>query len=85
LIVYESPFRVGHTLKAALEVLGNRQAAVCIELTKQFERVSRGWLADLAAEFEGKPVKGEVALVFAGSNPKFARDDETEGEGDEEQ
>ena len=84
LIVYESPFRVGHTLKAALEVLGNRQAAVCIELTKQFERVSRGWLADLAAEFDGKPVKGEVALVVAGSNPKFARDDNEEEGGDEQ-
>ncbi len=84
LIVYESPFRVGHTLKAALEVLGNRQAAVCIELTKQFERVSRGWLSDLSAEYDGKPVKGEVALVFAGSNPKFARDEEADGESDDE-
>ena len=84
LIVYESPFRVGHTLKAALEVLGNRQAAVCIELTKQFERVSRGWLADLATEYEGRPVKGEVALVIAGSNPKFARDDAAEEEGEGE-
>ena len=83
LIAYESPFRVGHTLKAALEVLGNRQAAVCIELTKQFERVSRGWLADLVAEYEGKTVKGEVALVIAGSNPKFSRAadaDESDGE-----
>ena len=82
LVVYESPFRVGHTLKAALEVLGNRQAAVCIELTKQFERVSRGWLADLAAEYDGKTVKGEVALVIAGSNPKFARADTDESDGE---
>ncbi len=78
LVLYESPFRVGHTLKAALEVLGNRQAAVCIELTKQFERVSRGWLADLATEYDGRAIKGEVALVIAGSNPTFARDDEEE-------
>ena len=84
LIVYESPFRVGHTLKAALEVLGNRQAAVCIELTKQFERVSRGWLSDLVNEFDGKAIKGEVALVFAGSNPKFARDDAPDSESDGE-
>ena len=82
LVVYESPFRVGHTLKAALEVLGNRQSAVCIELTKQFERVSRGWLADLAAEYDGKTVKGEVALVIAGSNPKFARADADESDGE---
>ena len=83
LVIYESPFRVGHTLKAALEVLGNRQAAVCIELTKQFERVSRGWLADLAAEYDGKAIKGEVALVIAGSNPKFARSDDGDEESDQ--
>jgi len=83
LIVYESPFRIAHTLRAALEVLGNRQAAVCIELTKQFERVSRGWLADLVAEYDGKTVKGEVALVIAGSNPKFSRsDDSAESDGE---
>jgi 16S rRNA C1402 (ribose-2'-O) methylase RsmI len=37
------------------------------------ERVSRGYLSDLAREFAGEKVKGEVALVIAGSNPKFAR------------
>ena len=73
LICYESPFRVGHTLEAAYEVFGDREAAVCIELTKLHERVSRGYLKDLAAEFKDAKVKGEVALVIAGSNPKFAR------------
>jgi 16S rRNA (cytidine1402-2'-O)-methyltransferase len=73
MVVYESPFRVGHTLKAAYEVLGDRQAAVCIEMTKQYERISRGYLKDLVSEFEGKTIKGEVALVIAGNNPKFAR------------
>ena len=73
LVIYESPFRVGPTLAAAHEVLGDRQAAVCIELTKQFERVARGWLSELAATFAGKPVKGEVAIVIAGNHPKFIR------------
>ena len=73
LICYESPFRVGATLEAAFEVLGDREAAVCVELTKLHERVSRGYLKDLAAEFRGAKVKGEVALVIAGANPKFAR------------
>ena len=58
---------------AAHEVLGDRQAAVCIELTKQFERVARGWLSELAAAFAAKPVKGEVAIVIAGNHPKFIR------------
>ena len=73
LICFESPFRVGATLEAAAEVLGDREAAVCIELTKMHERVLRGYLADLAKEFAGAKVKGEVAIVIAGNNPKFMR------------
>lgn len=78
LICFESPFRVGPSLKAALDALGDREAAVCIELTKAHERVHRGYLSDLIPLFDGKPVKGEVALVIAGANPKFARDDTPE-------
>ena len=74
LICYESPVRIGATLAAALDALGDREAAVCIELTKMHERVSRGYLSDLAKEYEGAKVKGEVALVIAGNNPKFRRE-----------
>lgn len=73
LICYESPFRIGATLEAALDVLGDREAAVCIELTKLHERVSRGYLSDLVKEYKDAKVKGEVALVIAGNNPKFRR------------
>ncbi len=73
LICYESPFRIGATLEAAFEVLGDREAAVCLELTKLHERVSRGYLSDLVKEFKDAKVKGEVALVIAGNNPKFRR------------
>ncbi len=72
LICFESPFRVGACLTAAHEALGNREAAVCIELTKQFERIERGTLAALATRFAGKAIKGEVTVVIAGNNPKFA-------------
>ena len=74
LVCYESPYRVAATLAAALDALGDREAAVCIELTKVHERVSRGYLSDLAKEFAGVAVKGEVAIVIAGANPKFARE-----------
>lgn len=73
LICYESPFRIAATLEAALDVLGDREAAVCIELTKLHERVSRGYLSDLVKEYKDAKVKGEVALVIAGNNPKFMR------------
>ena len=68
------------TLEAALDALGDREAAVCIELTKMHERVSRGYLSDLVNEFKDAKVKGEVALVIAGSNPKFARNVDTSKE-----
>lgn len=73
LVMFESPYRVGATLEAAFEVLGDREAAVCIELTKMHERVCRGYLSDLAAQFRDAKVKGEVAIVVAGANPKFRR------------
>ena len=72
-ICYESPFRIAATLEAALDALGDREAAVCIELTKLHERVSRGYLSDLVKEYKEAKVKGEVALVIAGNNPKFCR------------
>ena len=75
LVCYESPFRVAATLEAALDALGDREAAVCIELTKLHERVSRGYLSDLVREFRSADVKGEVTLVIAGDNPKFRRRD----------
>ncbi len=71
LVIFESPFRVGRLLDDALEVLGDRLAAVCIELTKKFERVHRGYLSELAATFHDKTVKGEVTVVIAGNHPKF--------------
>jgi 16S rRNA (cytidine1402-2'-O)-methyltransferase len=89
LLFYDSPFRFQILLKDALEVLGNRRAAVCVELTKKFEKTHRGSLSDLVASFEGKTVKGEITVVIAGSNPKFAVEAESELDedhgGDEEQ
>ena len=73
LVCFESPYRAGETLAAALDALGDREAAVCVELTKLHERVRRGYLSDLAKEFAGAKIKGEVAIVVAGCNPKFAR------------
>ena len=79
LVVFESPMRVGRTLRAAHEALGDREAAVCVELTKKFERTARGFLGELAAQFADQAVRGEVTLVIAGNNPKFARSPEAGG------
>lgn len=79
-IFYESPFRVGKFLALAHEELGNRRAAVCLELTKLHERVHRGWLEELATDFAEAKVKGEAVIVIAGKHPKFLLDDGEEAD-----
>lgn len=77
LIYYESPFRVGKFLGEALAVLGDRQAAVCLELTKKFERVDRGFLSELAELYATAKPRGEVTIVIAGNHPKYRREQTT--------
>ena len=73
LVLFESPHRTGAMLADALAVLGDRRAAVCIELTKMFEEVARGWLSELAERFAEEEPRGEVTIVVAGNNPKFMK------------
>ena len=73
LILFESPHRVAALLRDALAVLEDRKAAVCIEMTKKFERTHRGFLSDLVAELEAAPKKGEVTVVIAGNNRKLRK------------
>ncbi|MCP5106984.1 MAG: 16S rRNA (cytidine(1402)-2'-O)-methyltransferase [bacterium] len=73
LIFFESPYRVESFLQDALEVLGNRLSAVCIDLTKLYEEVHKGYLAEQVQSFTGKKIKGEITIVFAGNNPKFLK------------
>jgi 16S rRNA (cytidine1402-2'-O)-methyltransferase len=65
LIYYESPHRLRSFLEDALDVLGDRQAALAKELTKVFERVMRGRLSELLAQLE-EELKGEYVVVIAG-------------------
>jgi 16S rRNA (cytidine1402-2'-O)-methyltransferase len=68
-VFFESPHRVAATLADAAEVLGpDRAAAVCRELTKTYEEVRRGGLAELAA-WAADGVRGEVTVVLAGAEP----------------
>ena len=73
LVFFESPQRAGILLNEAKEIFGNRLTAVCIDLTKMYEEVHRGYLEGLVQHFTGKKIKGEVTIVIAGSNPKFTR------------
>ena len=76
LVFYESPKRVAAMLRDAAEVFGDRQAAVCRELTKKFEEILRGSLAELATTCAERSLKGEiVVLVDRGSSSKIRKVD----------
>ena len=65
LICYEAPHRLAEALADLAYVLGDRPAAVARELTKRFEEIRRGPLADLAARYAAAPPRGEVTIVIA--------------------
>lgn len=64
LIFYESPKRVAASLADMATVLGDRQAAMCRELTKKFEEVRRDTLPELAAQLAEASVKGEIVILI---------------------
>lgn len=65
LILYESPKRIHKLLNEMAEIWSqDRQIALCRELTKKFEEVIRGSLADVIAAIEGRALKGEIVLVI---------------------
>lgn len=73
LVLFESPQRLGELLQDALATLGDRRAAVAIELTKMFESVTDGWLSELAPRY-AEPPRGEVTVVIAGAKKGFVRE-----------
>lgn len=67
LVWFEAPHRLDDTLAAMAEVFGqDRRAAVCRELTKTYEEVRRGPLAELAA-WAAEGVRGEITIVVEGA------------------
>ncbi|RCK70797.1 16S rRNA (cytidine(1402)-2'-O)-methyltransferase [Desertihabitans brevis] len=69
MVFFEAPHRLAAFLDAAAEVWGaGRPAAVCRELTKTYEEVRRGTLAELAA-WAADGVRGEITVVVAGAEP----------------
>ena len=72
-VAFESPQRLPRSLGALARVVPERPAAVCRELTKRFEEVAVGTVAELAARFAQAP-KGEVTLVL-GAAPVAGADE----------
>ncbi|HET7475981.1 MAG TPA: 16S rRNA (cytidine(1402)-2'-O)-methyltransferase [Dermatophilaceae bacterium] len=67
MVFFEAPHRLAATLTVMSEQFGERRAAaVCRELTKTYEQVRRGTLAELAA-WAADHARGEITLVVAGA------------------
>lgn len=72
LLFFESPKRVVSFLKDARAVLGDREGAICREMTKMYEEVQKNSLSFLIDYYEAHPPRGEVVIViegYAGSAP----------------
>lgn len=64
LVIYESPRRIHELLADLGEALGeSRRAAICRELTKKFEEVLRGTVAELAGMIAERTLKGEIVVL----------------------
>ncbi|MEQ3672202.1 16S rRNA (cytidine(1402)-2'-O)-methyltransferase [Pseudophaeobacter sp.] len=80
LAFYESPKRIAASVADMADVLGNRPAALCRELTKKFEEVRRLPLADLATSLEEKPVKGEIVVLVDRASQVVVSDGDIESD-----
>lgn len=70
IILYEAPHRLVRTLKLLGERLGDREIAVCRELTKKHETVYRGTLYEAMTYYETTEPRGECVLVIEGKSQK---------------
>jgi 16S rRNA (cytidine1402-2'-O)-methyltransferase len=80
-IFYESPKRLPRTLHQLAETFGGeRQAAVCREISKIHETINRGSLSELAAFYDVNNPKGEIVIIVSGmpSKKKSRYDDDSE-------
>lgn len=73
IILYESPHKLLKTLTQLREYLGERQVAVCRELSKLYEEVRRGTLSEVIDHFTHTAPRGEFVLVIAGAEARKER------------
>ena len=67
MIIFEAPHRITECLTDAIGVFGgNRQAAICREMTKTYEETIRGTLDELLLWSRSKEILGEITMVIAG-------------------
>ncbi len=77
LIFYEAPHRLKETLKAILQVLGDREIVLARELTKKFEEYLRGTVSEAIQWTKEEEVRGEFCLIVQGSEEEAEEADAT--------
>ncbi|MBI5715036.1 MAG: rRNA (cytidine-2'-O-)-methyltransferase, partial [Chloroflexi bacterium] len=70
LICFETPHRLIESLEDMQKVFGDRQIAVCREMTKLYEEIFRGLISAAITHFSQSEVRGEITLVIAGRSPE---------------
>jgi 16S rRNA (cytidine1402-2'-O)-methyltransferase len=75
LVFYETPHRIAAALRDALEVLGNRNAALAREITKLHEQFIRGSLTNIIDRIDAESPRGEFVLVIARADERLQKDD----------
>jgi 16S rRNA (cytidine1402-2'-O)-methyltransferase len=73
LVCFEAPHRLLDALGDMLAILGDRRAVAANDLTKRFEELRRGTLAELVTHFSAQRPRGEYTLVVEGRAPGSER------------
>jgi len=69
IVLYESPHKIIKCLDQLINILGDRQASLCRELSKLYEEVIHGSLSEIKANLEARQaIKGEIVLVVEGKS-----------------
>jgi 16S rRNA (cytidine1402-2'-O)-methyltransferase len=66
IVFFESPMRIGKTLKELFDNIGDRQIVLCRELTKYHEEIRRGKISKILKKMPTE--KGEFTIVLGGAN-----------------
>ena len=73
IVFYETLHRIDESMADLLDVLGpNRKMALCRELTKDYEQIRRGTIAEIRQSVVDDPPRGEMVLVIDGASEEEA-------------
>lgn len=78
MVIYEAPHHLRGLLSQLYETLGDREVAICKELTKKHENCMNTTLGAAIAYYEQNEPKGEYVLVIAGRNPEEVKKEQAD-------